>query len=103
MSKGNAVKGDRATQDMTNPAFHASDCEDETFIYHKNPDGSLSAYSDSLVSSPPTAAELEGIFGSPVEGFFGILNNDGAEVYLVVSDGVRWFYTQMTEAEEASP
>jgi hypothetical protein len=103
MSKGNAVKGDRATHSMTNPAFHAEDIEDGTYEYHKSPDGSLSNYSNSLVSSPPTPAELESIFGSPVEGFFGILNNDGGEMYFIASDGVYWFCTQMTVAEDLSP
>lgn len=34
------LKGDRSARDMGFPTLHASDIEDETFLYHKNPNES---------------------------------------------------------------
>ena len=106
MSKGNAVKGDRATHSMVNPAFHASDCEDETYIYHKNPNSmDIPYYSDLYgLSSPPTEAELIALLGTPEtagEGFLAIVSSDtmyGTEEYLVWSNGSYWFYLAGTLA-----
>jgi len=61
------------------------------------------AYSDAEMSDPPSDAELDGAFGIPAEvgaGFTAVLDDGGAgtAVYLVASDGVKWWYVAMTEA-----
>ena len=55
------------------------------------------------VSNPPTDAELDGLFGTPTsvgKGFARIINDAGlnANNYLVVSNGVGWWYVALTVA-----
>jgi hypothetical protein len=55
------------------------------------------------VSSPPTDAELDGIFGSPANlptGFVALVNDNGAgsAEYLVWADSTNWFYAAGTKA-----
>lgn len=65
--------------------------------------GGMAEYSTANTSNPPTAAELNAAFGLPSDlgpGFIGLLNDDGADanVWLALSTGAKWFYTDMTEA-----
>jgi len=55
------------------------------------------------VSSPPTDAELDAIFGDPDEvgaGFTALVNDGGAGTaeYVVWSDGQNWWYAAGTKA-----
>ena len=53
------------------------------------------------VSNPPTDAQLDAIFGTPAQvgaGYMAIVNDAGASsnVWLVVSDGLYWWYEALT-------
>jgi len=55
------------------------------------------------ISTPPTDAELDSIFGTPDsrrEGFVAIVIDSGnrSNVFLVASVDSKWFYEQLTEA-----
>lgn len=55
------------------------------------------------VTTPPTDAELDAIYGTPAyvgEGFHALVNDNGAgtDEYLVWSDGTNWFYATGTKA-----
>jgi len=55
------------------------------------------------VSTPPTDAELDAIFGTPSAagvGFTALLNDNGAAAaeYVVWSDGTYWWYAAGTKA-----
>ena len=110
MSKGNAVKGDRATHSMANPAFHASDCEDETYVYHKDPNGlatSTLSYFTGDISNPPTRVELDSIVGTPASvgvGYVAIVadNSGSTNEYIVWSNGSSWFYILAGSVIESS-
>lgn len=52
------------------------------------------------VSNPPTDAEIDAIFGTPTEGFIGLIDDAGLEtdVWLIVGTFSSWFYQKLTKA-----
>lgn len=63
----------------------------------------ISTYSEADISSPPTAAELIALFGTPatVGACFSAIINDagaGTNEYLVWSDGTNWWHVTGTKA-----
>ena len=61
----------------------------------------VATYVTDNVSSPPTAAELDGVFGAQDVGFVGVLIDGGGAgvVYLVVrSRGDLWWHEQFVKA-----
>lgn len=66
--------------------------------------GTYMHYSTANVSSPPTDAELDSIFGSPANrppGFLAIINDagGGTTIWLVATAGGNaWWYEQLTRA-----
>lgn len=60
-------------------------------------------FSSADVSTPPTDAELDAIFGTPAQvgaGFAALLDDGGGDtnVYRVYSNGTSWFYSTLTKA-----
>lgn len=59
--------------------------------------------SEADTSNPPSDAELDAAFGTPADvgaGFSVLLNDAGgsSNVYLVMSDGTKWWYVALTAA-----
>lgn len=52
------------------------------------------------VSSPPTAAELTAIFGTPNNGFRAVIDDGGAgsAFWLIERSGGAWLYVALTKA-----
>ena len=66
-------------------------------------DATFVEVSRSDVSTPPTDAELDAVFGTPAEvgaGWVQLVDDDGAgsNEYLVWSDGVSWWYASGVKA-----
>jgi hypothetical protein len=55
------------------------------------------------VSSPPTDAELDAVFGTPAEvgpGFLRLIDDNaaGSALYIIASDGANWWHFTATKA-----
>jgi len=52
------------------------------------------------VSDPPTDAQIDTAFGTPQEGFIGIIDDDGndTDVWLIVGSAFSWYYQKLTKA-----
>jgi len=50
------------------------------------------------VSDPPTAGELDGVFGSRPDGFLGLLKDIDGPLWLVGRAGSAWWVVEFTEA-----
>lgn len=76
--------------------MYAADVNREWFPIH-------AIYSTATLSTPPTAAELDGEYGSPVDlgaNFAVIIDIGGssANVYYAVTTAVDWWIVSMTKA-----
>lgn len=77
--------------------------KDEAVVTDVTGTAITSTHSTANVSTPPTAAELDVIFGTPAavgSGFVATLDDNGvgSHFYLVASDGTHWWQTALTQA-----